>query len=95
MAFAEPLANFFSLNEFAVTALYNGLAVAGIFDKPDSEHSLGAVGFEAAIPRFLMRDADLPSSYQYGDSLVVNGITYAIQAFQHDGQGLVYLILRA
>ena len=95
MAFVENLSAFFQLNGFAISALYNGLPIIGIFNNPDQEYTLGSVGFEASEPRFYMESATLPGGYQYGDTLVVNSTTYTVQAFQADGTGAVWLILKA
>jgi hypothetical protein len=94
MAFAENFSAFFQLNGFAISALYNGLPIIGILNNPDQEYALGGVGFEASEPRFYMELATLPGNYQYGDTLIANSTTYIVQAFQADGSGAVWLILK-
>lgn len=95
MSFAENLSDFFQLSGFAISALYNNLPVVGIFNNPDQEYALGTVGFEASEPRFYMEMSTLPAGYQYGDTFVANGASYTVQAFQADGTGAVWLILKA
>lgn len=94
MPMTEDLRLFFSAKEFATPGLYNGQAVLGIFDHPDSEFGIGRVGFEAPSLRYVMAEQSLPAGAQSGDTLQLAGVTYTVQAFQRDGTGVVELILR-
>lgn len=97
MPFAEDLAVFFDVDEFAWAATWSGAPaapVAGIFDAEYQLVALGTPGIEGAAPVFLCAAAAVPGA-THGQTLTIDGTVYTIRGVQPDGTGLVLLILQA
>jgi hypothetical protein len=90
MPFAEDLAPFFNVAEFASAATLNGVAVNGIFDRGYLEPIGNDV--QSYAPTFLCAAADVPN-VAHGQSLVVDGDTYKVCGVEPDGTGVVLLRL--
>ncbi len=91
MAFAENLAPFFSVSDFAVEATWNGAtSVIGILDLAYLEPLGNSV--EGSAPIFTCALASLPT-VKHGDTLVVAGVTYKVRGVEPDGTGVVVLRL--
>jgi hypothetical protein len=89
--FAEDLAGFFEVADFAVAALYNGATtVNGILDLAYLEPLGNTV--EGSAPVFTCAAASVPAA-AHGDTLVVAGRTYKVQGVEPDGTGVVLLRL--
>jgi hypothetical protein len=93
MAFTEDLTAFFSTDDFAVSALYNGTTTINvILYTAYYEENMGRVGFEGSAPVALARTADVPG-VAHGVSLVIYGVTYSVVGVEPDGTGLTTLRL--
>lgn len=85
----EDLSLFFNTNEFATTALYNGATtIKGLLGK--SYVAINEV--ESTAPSFTCALSDIPNAKQ-NDTLLINGITYAVVNVKPDATGLITLIL--
>lgn len=90
MAFAEDLAPFFSLNEFAVTASFAGGQARVIFEQPYSSQFGGAVDSEQ--PMCLAPSADI-AALGAGQQLVVGADSYTVDRIEPDGSGLSRIVM--
>jgi hypothetical protein len=90
--FAENLAPFFSVDEFAVDATLGGVAVRGIFDTAYLE-PLGNL-IESSGPVFTLPSVDAASA-AHGTTLVVAATTYKVCGIEPDGTGVTLLRLEA
>lgn len=88
MAFTETIADFFSTDDFAVAATYDGSTVNGIFDHEYVE----VENVEGERPVFLCASSDV-SGAAHGESITIEGTAYTIAGIQPDGTGLTLLIL--
>lgn len=94
--FTENLAEFFSTNDFAVSAVYIKTGspnrdVNIIFDNEYFEANY-SVGVEGTEPFALVRASDVPDVLQ-NDRLKIATTTYRIRGVEPDGTGLVRLKL--
>lgn len=89
--FTEDLTEFFSTNDFAVTATLDGtVSVNGIFDNASSPIAGGEVDVEGSIPTFTCAAADVPAVAN-GQTIVISDTTYTVVAVHPDGTGVVTL----
>lgn len=86
--FAEDLSAFFSVEELAVAATLDGVAVTGIFDNAYTE----VFGMASRAPMFTLPSASAASATQ-SSALVVDGVAYRVTAVQPDGTGMSVLML--
>ena len=89
----SDLAAIMNLDEFAQSITYNGGAISAIFD--NETVPIDAGGFAQVHqeqPRLTVRTIDVPSIGE-GEAVVVNGVTYAIRAWIHDGTGVTEIRL--
>ena len=92
MAFTEDFSVFFSISEFADSALLGGAPVTGIFDEAYALEELG--GFMAASgPAFTLASSAVPAVVA-GLSLVVRDTTYKVVEPMPNGTGVTVLRLR-
>ena len=78
--FTEDADDFLDVDEFAITANYDGgTTVTGIFSQEYVEVS----GVESKRPVFLCEAADV-SDVAHGKSLIVSGTTYSVVGVQPD-----------
>lgn len=90
MAFVENLAPFFSVNDFAVVALWRGTtSINGMFDD-DYVSPFGDVEANAAM--FTCESA-LITTDPHGDAFVVNGTSYTVAGIASE-YGVARLKLR-
>lgn len=81
---------FFNADEFAVTAVINGVDIDGI---PDDEYAESG-GFAGSRPVFLCRSKDIEdNSISEGHTAVISGASYTVREIQPDGTGMTRLIL--
>jgi hypothetical protein len=90
VAFTEPLAAFFDLDGFAVSATLAGVSVTGIFDNDYFEPMGGEM--QGATPVFTLPTASA-SSAAHGQSLVIGATTYKVRGVEPDGTGVTLLRL--
>ena len=90
--FAEDLAPFFDVDDFAVAATLGGNAVTGIFDAAYIE-PLGNL-VEGASPVFSLPTASAAGA-AHGTALVIGATTYKVQGIEPDGTGITVLRLEA
>ena len=84
---ASDLASILSLDEFAVSVTYDGGTINGIFDNETVPVDAGGfVQVHQEQPRLTCRTSDLPSITE-GQSMVIQGATYVVRAWIHDGTG--------
>lgn len=93
---------FFDTDEFGSSATYALVAgatstVTGIFDRAAEEllEDVQGVGVIQRVPKFVMRESDLPAGYGDGDTLTVSATAYTIRAHELDGRGMASLRLEA
>jgi hypothetical protein len=81
------------LDDFAVSASYDGGTIQGIFDNETVPVDAGGFAqVHKEQPRFTCRTADVPSVAE-DQAIVISGVTYAIKAWVHDGTGVTTLQL--
>jgi hypothetical protein len=85
------------LSDFGIDAEYthNGSTsnLKGILDKEyEAVDAGGGVPFAMEQPRFHIRTQDAPNATD-GDTLVIEGVTYAVRVVMPDGQGMTELQL--
>ena len=95
---AADLASFFDLDEFAVPVTWQ--SAAGSAQLPaifDAEHlavsGLGEVEVSSAAPQIVCRAADLPADAAQGDTVTIDGTSYAVRDIRPDGTGVVTVML--
>ena len=91
MAFAENLAEFFDVSEFADTATVGGVTVKGIFDA-DYAEGLGMVS--GSMPVLLVMTAAVPT-VAAGDAVVIGSDHYTVGLVKDTGTGTTLLALEA
>lgn len=91
--FAEDLAPFFDVDDFAVTASIGSVTVKGIFDNPSKDYHLGLAGISDSKPTFTGRTADLAAAL-YGTAITINGINWTVEDNNPDGTGVTVLVLK-
>lgn len=89
MAFTEDLSEFFSEDDFAVTAMLDGFPVAGIFDNAATAIG-GEAAIEGSVPTFTCAAADIPD-VAVEQVLTVGDTDYTITSVHPDGTGVVIL----
>lgn len=90
---ADDLDAILNVEEFAVSATYQGSTIRGIFDNETVPVDTGGyVQVHQEQPRFTCRTQDLTSLAE-DNTLVVSGVTYDIKAWVHDGTGVTVLQL--
>lgn len=92
MAFTEDLRAFISTNDFAVSAVYNGVSIDVIFEAAYFEENMGSVGFQGSAPMVTALTIDVPNA-AHGETLVINGVTYKVASVEPDGTGITVLRL--
>lgn len=81
------------LKDFGVTATYNGNNITGIFDNEYQGVEVGAeVPFAMSTLKFTCQTSDLPS-VDFGNQIIISGVTYNIVLIMPDGQGITELQL--
>lgn len=90
--FAEDLAPFFAVADFATACTVNGAAVQAIFDNGYAQGQVGIMGAASTQPTLTLPTASVPSS-PVGKTAVVNSITYTVAAHEPDGTGVSTLLL--
>jgi hypothetical protein len=96
MSFAENLAPFFDLSEFADTATLGGVAVVGIMDAGFADATLAGYGVAGSSPRFTLLAGSVPAHPEGLALVVTSGVaagTYKVGQAQPDGVGLMTLVL--
>jgi S-adenosylmethionine/arginine decarboxylase-like enzyme len=88
MPFAEDLAPFFNVADFADAATLDGVAVSGIFDN-GYEEAFGMTTHEA---RYTMASSEAASATN-ASVLVVRSTSYRVRVPQPDGTGVTVLLL--
>ena len=89
MAFEEPIAAFFGVDDFAVSAMLAGVSVTGIFDASYYE-PMGEV--EGRQPVFMLPTSEATYA-AHGQYLVIGATRYKVRGVQPDGTGVTTLIL--
>jgi hypothetical protein len=89
MAFEEPMAAFFGVDDFAVTAMLAGVYVTGIFDANYYE-PLGEV--EGRQPVFMLPTSEAKYA-AHGQYLAIGNTRYRVRGVHPDGTGVTTLIL--
>lgn len=95
----QDRAVFFDPDDFGVAVSYTRsggatTTVNGIFDNEYLSQDAGAgVVFSVREPRFLMRESDLPTGADEGDTIVISSVTYVVKVIEPDGTGMTNLAL--
>lgn len=89
MPFAENLAPFFNVAEFADAATLDGAPVNGIFENGYSE----VFGMSTHDARFTCAASAATAAATTASVLVVRATTYRVRSVQPDGTGVVTLLL--
>ena len=89
MAFAEPIAAFFNVDDFAVAALYNGATTVNIIFDAAYIEPLGDLA-EGRAPVAWVQSSLIPA-VAHGDTFVINAATYKVRGVEPDGTGVVLL----
>lgn len=93
ISLADDLDLIFDIEDFAVAATYGGGTINGIFDNETVPMDAGGTAqVHQEQPRFTCRTTDV-SSVASGQTIVIDGITYNIVAWIHDGTGVTILQL--
>lgn len=87
--FAEDLAPFFNVADFADAATLDGVSVSGIFDSGYEE----AYGMTTHEARFTMAASATTAAATTASVLVVRSTTYRVRSVQNDGIGVTVLLL--
>jgi hypothetical protein len=89
MAFTEDLAEYFSEDDFAVIARYDGKRdVPVLFDAAYLE----TLGVQSTGPVAFGKSTDFPAATCIGKTLVVNGTSYTIRHREPQDDGAVVLL---
>ena len=90
----DDLTDILNIEEFAVTVTYrrkNALGdstLTGIFDKETVPVDAGGfVPVHEEQPRLTCRTVDIPN-IAYNDQMIIEGNTYTVRAWVHDGTGV-------
>ena len=95
----QDRAVFFTPDDFGVAVSYTRSGGAtttlnGIFDNEYLGQDAGAgVVFAITQPRLMMREGDLPTSADEGDTVVISSVTYKVRVIESDGTGMTNLVL--
>ena len=96
MAFTEDLSSFFDEDEFAISALLDGVAVTGIPKPGYAGASMDGFGTAGPSPEFLLPASSVPAQCEGKPLVIASGHaagTYRIGNAYPDGTGLVNLHL--
>jgi hypothetical protein len=85
----ENLDTFLDLDDFAVTATLNGVAVKVIFDNTFAAFELGAEGRSITA---LGKSSDL-INVSHGDEVSINQVDYSVVGVQPQGDGAFTLLI--
>lgn len=89
MPMTEDMADFFDSNEFAITALYNGVTTVKVIYDHEYTEQFGAAGTNP----FVTADAADFASASKGQAIVLDSTNYTIKTIEPDGTGIVRLEL--
>lgn len=90
---SADLRQFIDADDFAVTALYNGVtSIDVIMDRAYFEDTGGRLGTEGTAPVATILSVDIPSA-AHGHTLVVEGVTYKFVGIEPDGMGITVVRL--
>lgn len=93
IAFADDLDTILAVEDFAQTVTYGAGTLKGIFDNETVPMDAGGTAMvHQEQPRFTCRTTDV-SSIASGQTLVIDGTTYNIIAWLHDGTGVTTIQL--
>lgn len=93
IAFADDLSLILATEDFAVSAIYGGSTITGIFDNETVPMDAGGIAqVHQAQPRFTGRTVDF-GTLNAGNTIEVDGTVYTIVAWIHDGTGVTVLQL--
>jgi hypothetical protein len=94
MAFAEDFSVFFSdaTPGYAVATI-DGEEVEGIFTNEYAIGLIGDAGFNASVPQFICRSADVAAIADEAE-VVINAVTYRVANPQPDGSGVTTIELK-
>lgn len=92
---------FVATDDFGVIGTYvaaNGGSsdVVGVFDRPHMAAFAGTISTSDWRPTFLVISSDLPGGAaggDAGDTITLDGVTYAVAALEPDGTGMTLVIL--
>jgi hypothetical protein len=87
--FAENLAPFFNVAEFADSATLDGVSVSGIFENGYSE----VYAMTTHDARFTMAASATTAAATTASVLVVRSTNYRVRSVQDDGTGVTTLLL--
>lgn len=89
----DDILTLLDLDDFAVSATYEGGLINGIFDNETVPVDAGGFAqVHQEQPRFTCRTSDLPE-IEEGQAIVISAVTYDIKAWVHDGTGVTTLQL--
>lgn len=84
----QDRAGFFNGEDFAIPALIGNVVIYGLFDSAYIDiHEV-----DTTSPAFTARTIDL-QNVNYGDTLTIESVDYAIRSIQNDVFGVTLLIL--
>ena len=87
--FAENLAPFFNILEFADSGVLDGVAVSGILDIGYSEQ----FGMSTHDARYTMAASATTAAATTASVLVARSVSYRVRSVQDDGTGVTVLLL--
>lgn len=93
LPFLSDLADILNLEEFAVSVIYDGGTINGVFDNETVPVDAGGfVQVHQEQPRLTCRTADVPSIAE-DQAMVIGLIDYVVKAWVHDGTGVTIVQL--
>lgn len=93
LPFLSDLADILNLEEFAVSVIYDGGTINGVFDNETVPVDAGGfVQVHQEQPRLTCRTADVPSIAE-DQAMVIGLVDYLVKAWVHDGTGVTIVQL--
>lgn len=93
LPFLSDLADILNLEEFAVSVIYDGGTINGVFDNETVPVDAGGfVQVHQEQPRLTCRTADVPSIAE-DQEMVIGLVDYVVKAWVHDGTGVTIVQL--
>lgn len=93
LPFLSDLADILNLEEFAVSVIYDGGTINGVFDNETVPVDAGGfVQVHQEQPRLTCRTADVPSIAE-DQAMVIGLVDYVVKAWVHDGTGVTIVQL--
>lgn len=89
----NDLAALLRTTDFAVTAVYDGTIITGIFDDEDVDAQMADGTIRIVSNCTFTGRSDDFSGIAEGDTIVISSITYVIRSWRDDGTGEIELMM--